>query len=131
MASIRANLYSHLLRRALRSGLLPDGVEGLQMVRNGENRGRILSMIMGQAEPGAAIKIGTMDAEWVGDENADRTLLYLHGGGYVLGSIDTHRSMVTRLCKFDKKIWPLSNQPASPFLPKPWMHLATIFVELL
>ena len=100
MASIRARLFSHLLRRALRSGLLPDGVEGLQMVRNGENRGKILSMIMGQAEPGAAIKIGTMDAEWVGDENADRTLLYLHGGGYVLGSIDTHRSMVTRLCKF-------------------------------
>ena len=100
MASIRARLFSHLLRRALHSGLLPDGVEVLQMVRNGEYPGRILSMIMGQAEPGEAIKIGTMDAEWVGDENADRTLLYLHGGGYVLGSIDTHRSMVTRLCKF-------------------------------
>ena len=41
-----------------------------------------------------------MDAEWIGEQDADRTLLYLHGGGYVLGSIDTHRSMVTRLCKF-------------------------------
>ena len=40
-----------------------------------------------------------MDAEWVGDENADRTLLYLHGGGYVL-RIETHRSMVARLCNF-------------------------------
>lgn len=100
MASIRAKLYSRLLRRALRSGLLPEGVEGLQMARNGETRGGALSLIMGKAKPGAAFKIGAMEAEWVGDKNADRTLLYLHGGGYVLGSIDTHRSMVTRLCKF-------------------------------
>ena len=100
MASVRAKLFSSLLRRALRSGLLPDGVEGLQMVRNGENRGRILSLIMGQAKPGLACKIGTMDAEWVGKQSADRTLLYLHGGGYVLGSIETHRPMVSRLCEF-------------------------------
>ncbi|MGB2207356.1 MAG: alpha/beta hydrolase [Parvibaculales bacterium] len=100
MASIRAKLYSRLLRRALRSGLLPDGLEGLELARGGANRNPILNLIMGKNRPGAAFKIGAMDTEWVGDENADRTLLYLHGGGYVLGSIDTHRSMVTRLCKF-------------------------------
>ena len=47
MASIRANYYSRLLRRALRSGLLPDGVEGLQMVRNGKTW-QDISLIMGK-----------------------------------------------------------------------------------
>lgn len=100
MASIRSKIYSRLLRRALRGGLLPGGESGLALARSGENQGPILSMIMGKAQPGATLKIGSMDAEWVGDLKAERTLLYLHGGGYVLGSIDTHRSMVTRLCRF-------------------------------
>jgi acetyl esterase/lipase len=79
---------------------LPGGESGLALARSGENRGAILSLIMGKAKPGAAVKIGSMDAEWVGDLSAEHTLLYLHGGGYVLGSIDTHRSMVTKLCTF-------------------------------
>lgn len=100
MASIRSRIYSRLLRRALRSGLLPDGEEGLAMVRNGENRRGLLTLIMGWQKPGKPFKIGNMDAEWVGDQNAQHTLLYLHGGGYVMGSIETHRSMVKKLCAF-------------------------------
>ena len=100
MASIRSKIYSRLLRRALRVGLLPGGESGLAVARSGKNQGPILSMIIGKAQPGSTFKIGSMDAEWVGDLKAERTLLYLHGGGYVLGSIDTHRSMVTRLCRF-------------------------------
>jgi len=100
MASIRSRIYSHLLRRALRSGLLPEGMEGLEMARTGENRRGLLAMIMGRADNGQAFKIGAMDAEWVGDLSADRTLLYLHGGGYILGSIETHRAMVAKLCRF-------------------------------
>jgi acetyl esterase/lipase len=88
------------LRRVLREGLLPGGESGLAVARSGENRGALLTMIMGKAKPGAALKIGTMDAEWVGDLNAKHTLLYLHGGGYILGSIETHRSMVTTLCQY-------------------------------
>jgi len=38
-------------------------------------------------------------AEWLATPNADmsRILLYLHGGGYVMGSIHTHRALVTGL----------------------------------
>lgn len=40
-------------------------------------------------------------AEWVVAEGADarRALLYLHGGGYVIGSINTHRDLAGRLSR--------------------------------
>jgi acetyl esterase/lipase len=39
-------------------------------------------------------------AEWFRAPGADETrvILYLHGGGYSIGSIDSHRDFVTRLC---------------------------------
>ncbi|UOQ71692.1 alpha/beta hydrolase fold domain-containing protein [Hymenobacter cellulosilyticus] len=42
-----------------------------------------------------------MDAEWIKPEKADprRVLLYLHGGGYVLGSLNTHRGVVGALAQ--------------------------------
>lgn len=46
-------------------------------------------------------KINKRDAEWLIPDNAhpDKVLLYFHGGGYALGSTDTHRSMVGRIAK--------------------------------
>ena len=40
-------------------------------------------------------------AEWVSapDASADRAVLYLHGGGYVIGSINTHRELASRLSR--------------------------------
>lgn len=40
-------------------------------------------------------------AEWVYAPSADvyRAVLYLHGGGYVLGSIDTHRALAGRISR--------------------------------
>jgi epsilon-lactone hydrolase len=40
-------------------------------------------------------------AEWISAYNAapDRAILYLHGGGYVMGSIETHRELAARLSK--------------------------------
>ena len=70
MASIRSKIYSRLLRRALRVGLLPGGESGLAVARSGKNQGPILSMIIGKAQPGSTLKIGSMDAEWVGDLKA-------------------------------------------------------------
>src|SRR5262245_36923398 len=39
-------------------------------------------------------------AEWLRRVDSDRAtgLLYLHGGGYSIGSIDTHRDLLCRLC---------------------------------
>lgn len=40
-------------------------------------------------------------AEWIAapEATADRVIFYLHGGGYTLGSINTHREMVSRLSR--------------------------------
>ncbi len=42
---------------------------------------------------------GGVPAEWVGASGADarRAVLYLHGGGYVIGSLNTHRSVASRI----------------------------------
>jgi monoterpene epsilon-lactone hydrolase len=47
------------------------------------------------------VNAGGVQAEWIAGAGAadDRVLLYLHGGGYVMGSINTHREMVARLSK--------------------------------
>ncbi len=44
---------------------------------------------------------GGVRAEWIRPEVADRdrTILFLHGGGYMVGSIDSHRDLATRIAK--------------------------------
>ena len=47
------------------------------------------------------IKVNGVPAEWIVPPTAasDRVILYLHGGGYVMGSIATHRAMVARIAR--------------------------------
>src|SRR5215510_2918465 len=47
------------------------------------------------------VDAGGVPAEWIVAPGAadDRFLLYLHGGGYVMGSINTHREMVSRISR--------------------------------
>src|ERR1700677_2710505 len=47
------------------------------------------------------VSAGGVPAEWIVPPGAaeDRVILYLHGGGYVMGSINTHRAMVARIAR--------------------------------
>jgi acetyl esterase/lipase len=47
------------------------------------------------------VTAGGVKAEWIVPPNAenDRVILYLHGGGYVMGSINTHRAMIARIAR--------------------------------
>ncbi len=47
------------------------------------------------------VRAGGVPAEWFRPDGCDesRVILYLHGGGYSLGSIDSHRDAVSRLCR--------------------------------
>jgi len=47
------------------------------------------------------VNAASVPAEWITTPGvvAERVIYYLHGGGYVLGSINTHREMVSRLSR--------------------------------
>jgi len=67
------------------------------------------------------VSIGAMKAEWVTAPGADpkRTVLYLHGGGYVIGSINTHRAMVGRISRAAKARALLIDYRLAPEHPHP------------
>jgi monoterpene epsilon-lactone hydrolase len=48
-----------------------------------------------------ALRIEHLEAEWIMPKKPrhDKVMLYLHGGGYALGSINTHRSLIARISK--------------------------------
>jgi acetyl esterase/lipase len=50
------------------------------------------------------VAAGGVPAEWIVAPGAaaDRVILYLHGGGYVMGSINTHRAMIARISRAAK-----------------------------
>ncbi|MBC6698349.1 alpha/beta hydrolase [Hymenobacter puniceus] len=61
-----------------------------------------------------------MAAEWLRPAGAptERVLLYLHGGGYVLGSLNTHRSLVgalARSCQLNTLAVDYRKAPEYPF----------------
>jgi epsilon-lactone hydrolase len=68
----------------------------------------------------AEVDAGGVDAEWItapGTSN-DRYVLYLHGGGYVIGSIKTHRDLMGRVSRAAKaKVLGLNYRlaPENPF----------------
>jgi acetyl esterase/lipase len=49
----------------------------------------------------AKVDAGGVPAEWVSVPGGDpsRVILYFHGGGYTIGSAETHRDLVARLCR--------------------------------
>lgn len=46
-----------------------------------------------------SVRVAGVPCEWIVSDGArdDAVLLYLHGGGYCIGSINTHRALVSRL----------------------------------
>lgn len=76
---------------------------GLDAATIDEQRASMAGMASGAAAPdGIRVRSGTLGgvrAEWltpVGVET-DATVLYLHGGGYCIGSLDTHRPLAGRI----------------------------------
>ena len=47
------------------------------------------------------VNAGGVSAEWITAANAraDRFVLYLHGGGFVMASVDTHRGLMGRISR--------------------------------
>jgi monoterpene epsilon-lactone hydrolase len=47
------------------------------------------------------VRIGNINAEWIKAPGAsdEKVLLYFHGGGYVIGSLNSHRELIARLSR--------------------------------
>jgi acetyl esterase/lipase len=83
----------------LRSRPVPETPPTLAEMRSGMEQ-----MFVSAVDPAiqsAAVTAGGVPGEWVSVPSADegRVVLYLHGGGYVLGSPTTHRDLAGRLAR--------------------------------
>ena len=67
------------------------------------------------------VSAGGVKAEWVTAPGADagRAVLYLHGGGYVIGSINTHRDLAGRISRAAKARTLLIDYRLAPEHPFP------------
>ncbi len=67
------------------------------------------------------ISIGEMSAEWITPDEAEnnRAVLYLHGGGYTMGSCNTHRSLATRIALASRAPVLLIDYRLAPEYPYP------------
>ena len=83
---------------AKRSTMLP-----LQIQRRAADGFSVESKVIKQTsfEP---VDAGGVRAEWFRHEDSRErpVLMYLHGGGYSIGSIDSHRDLIARLCRAAK-----------------------------
>ncbi|MCU0261451.1 MAG: alpha/beta hydrolase [Ilumatobacteraceae bacterium] len=102
MASPQAEMFKDTVRQ-FRAQLEAGGVTGppdLGMLRAADATTGDTTVAPEGVEysPGA---VGGVSGVWVEPIGADpgRTILYLHGGGYVVGSSETHRKMVGHLAK--------------------------------
>lgn len=68
-----------------------------------------------------SVSANGVKSEWVSaaDADAGRAILYLHGGGYVIGSINTHRSLAARLSRAAKARVLLIDYRLAPEHPYP------------
>jgi len=67
------------------------------------------------------VMAGSVKAEWVGapGTTADRAVLYLHGGGYAIGSINTHRALAAGISHAAKARVLLIDYRLAPEHPHP------------
>ncbi len=94
MASIRSKIAAGITRLTLKRKLGTSGSVD-------EERATLekMSKLTARRKPGAAALVGGVKGEWAEPavHTGNRTLLYLHGGGYVIGSPASHRDLVSAI----------------------------------
>jgi monoterpene epsilon-lactone hydrolase len=94
--SIRASLVSLVLRHTVKKQMATFEDPVVMRQRAGLPGGRL--------PPGVAVEgvdVAGIPAQWIHtrEHSADSVLLYLHGGGYVFGGLESHRGIATRLAE--------------------------------
>ena len=96
MTSLRSRILHRTLQRVI-SALDNDLSVQEQRTRFDELARRGIRLPRGVTA--CSVQVDGVHAEWIEPAGADlgRAVLYLHGGGYSLCSIDTHRGLASRL----------------------------------
>lgn len=91
MASLRSKLLASVMRVTMKKMLGRSGDVDKERASLDKMSGMTASR-----KPGQSTTVGGVPGEWQYCEGAEpqRTILYLHGGGYALGGPDSHRDMV-------------------------------------
>lgn len=92
--SIRAGLMRFLFRRTIKKQF--DGMEDVAAFKaQMADADRMAPKVPKHVEV-VPLTLGDVTCEWLGPKN-DNVLMYLHGGGYVFGGLDSHRDIGWRL----------------------------------
>ena len=81
--------------------------------------------------PVVATDAGGVPAEWIGADDDGPVVVYVHGGGYCIKLLDTHRAMLTHLAAaIDGRVLAVDYRlaPSTPTPPRsttPWPPTAT------
>ncbi len=97
MPSLRSYIFREIIKRT--TGLLGtrDSIDGWrQLSATGSKKPRVPKGTTVQA-----VQMGGVPCEWLCPERAveDKIILYLHGGGWILGWYNSHRWMVGQIAK--------------------------------
>nr|ABI18351.1 esterase/lipase [uncultured bacterium] len=107
------------LKKILREKAVPPGTEvPLDVMRKGMEKVAFKAADDIQVEQ---VTVAGCAAEWVRAPGcqAGKAILYLHGGGYVMGSINTHRSMVGEISRASQAAALLLDYRLAPEHPFP------------
>ena len=99
------SLRSHIYRLVVKFLMSPkfDTTSTAQKQRKALERFSTLSILPGKTKI-RPLQIGKINAEWisVGNTPENCVILYLHGGAYCIGSLNTHRELAARISKASK-----------------------------
>ena len=128
MQSLRSRIYLFLLRHRhwLRLQRKPRAIDRTTSLQALRQRADASASRFGAIPPDVSVTpatIGDRPAEWIVPAGADRqrVVLYFHGGGYVMGSLQSHRSVVAKIAQacnvavlhFDYRLAPEHPFPAA------------------
>jgi acetyl esterase/lipase len=94
MTNLRLRTVRHILARSVRASKGQD----LAGIRASFDRAaRLFPRLPGVSSE--AVDVDGVTAEWIRPEHTeqDRAILFVHGGGFVMGSIDSHRDLAGRI----------------------------------
>lgn len=79
--------------------LIPDGASLAEMRVGFDSMGGMFPRL--EDVSSQITNVGGVDGEWfdLNDGDSDRVMLYLHGGGYLIGSVESHRALIERITK--------------------------------